>query len=250
MAGIGKAFVEKTKTSLAPSDQMRGVPQPPLVLSCDPSLPRVTLPDPDAVECGSTVKSTIRDRRSVREYSAEPLGSLDLSYLLWSTQGIRSTVAPAATFRTVPSAGARHAFETFLSVNKITDIEPGLYRYLATEHSLVRTSTQPKTRSLIVKACFDQGFLASSAVVFIWCAVVYRMTWRYGERGYRYLYLDAGHVCENLYLAAESIGCGACAVGAFSDDQLNRILRLDGETQFVIYLAAAGKKRPSDQAIS
>jgi SagB-type dehydrogenase family enzyme len=70
------------------------------------------------------------------------------------------------------------------------------------------------------------------------------MTYRYGERGYRYLHLDAGHVCQNLYLAAEAIGCGACAIAAFEDDEVNRVLGLDGESRFAIYLGAVGKKAP------
>jgi SagB-type dehydrogenase family enzyme len=71
------------------------------------------------------------------------------------------------------------------------------------------------------------------------------MKWRYGERGYRYLYLDAGHVCQNLYLAAESINCGVCAIAAFSDDDMNSLLKIDGVEQYVIYLATVGKKHPS-----
>ena len=94
----------------------------------------------------------------------------------------------------------------------------------------------------VTRACFDQGFIRSSAVTLIWVAVAYRMTWRYGQRGYRYLHLDAGHVCQNAYLAAEALGCGACGVAAFSDDDLNRALGLDGEEQFAVYRAAVGKR--------
>ena len=81
-----------------------------------------------------------------------------------------------------------------------------------------------------------------AAVVFIWTAVPYRMTWRYGERGFRDLHLDAGHVCQNLYLAAEATGCGTCAIAAFDDDDMNAILGINGSDQFVIYLATVGKK--------
>ena len=83
---------------------------------------------------------------------------------------------------------------------------------------------------------------SGSGVVFLWTAVPYRMTWRYGERGYRDLHLDAGHVCQNLYLAAEAVGCGVCAIAAFDDDVMNDLLGIDGNDQFLIYLATAGKK--------
>jgi SagB-type dehydrogenase family enzyme len=94
----------------------------------------------------------------------------------------------------------------------------------------------------VAEACPRQKFVKTSAVTFIWTAVAYRMKWRHGERGYRFLHLDAGHVCQNLYLSAEAIDCGVCAVGVFSDDDLNRLLDVDGENQFVIYIATVGKK--------
>ena len=92
-------------------------------------------------------------------------------------------------------------------------------------------------------ACLGQRFVMASAATFIWTAVPYRMAWRYGERGYRYMHVDVGHVCQNLYLAAEAIGSGACAIGAFNDDQLNELLNIDGEEHFTIYVATVGKKR-------
>jgi SagB-type dehydrogenase family enzyme len=81
-----------------------------------------------------------------------------------------------------------------------------------------------------------------SAVTFVWTAVPYRMTWRYGQRGYRYLHLDAGHVCQNLYLAAEALGAGACAIAAFDDERMAGLLQVDPAEEFVIYLATVGKR--------
>ncbi len=146
------------------------------------------------------------------------------------------------TLRTVPSAGARHAFETFLLLNNVTGLAPGLYRYLALTHRLQQVDTDPAIPQRITKACFDQQFILRSGAVFLWTAVPYRMTWRYGERGYRDLHLDAGHVCQNLYLAAEAVGCGVCAIAAFDDDLMNGLLGMNGTDQFLIYLATVGKK--------
>jgi len=95
----------------------------------------------------------------------------------------------------------------------------------------------------IVEASLKQGQIKNSAVTLIWFAVGYRTVYRYGDRGYRYMHLDAGHVCQNLYLAAESIGCGVCAIAAFEDDKLNAVLGLDGVDQFVIYIGTVGKKK-------
>jgi SagB-type dehydrogenase family enzyme len=89
--------------------------------------------------------------------------------------------------------------------------------------------------------------LRTSAVIFIWVAIGYRMTYRYGNRGYRYMHLDAGHVCQNLYLAALAVDCGVCAVGGFYDDKVNELLNLDGVENFVIYMATVGKNLISEK---
>jgi len=242
--GIGEEFITQTKYhNLGPSDQMRGVrPLPALEAGHDPGLAVLELPGPGTIEVKAVdVRSAIEQRKSVRRYTEAPLMLEELSYLLWCTQGVRQVVHAAATMRNVPSAGARHAFETYILANNVKGLSPGMYRYLALDHRLLQLDAAPDVSDLVVAACLGQEFVRSCAVVFIWVAVPYRMTWRYGERGYRYLYLDAGHVAQNLYLSAASVGCGVCAIAAFSDDSMNQLLGLDGETQFAIYVATAGK---------
>lgn len=241
----GKTFIERTKHHyLTASDQWRGLPQPPLELPYDESRPAIDLPDPQTCPVDTVdIREAIQVRRSVRQYAPTPLSPSELSYLLWCTQGVKEVMPGHATLRTVPSAGARHAFETFVLVNRVADIEPGLYRFVALEHKLVQQTAAPAIADQITAGCLGQRFVKSSAATFIWAAVPYRMNWRYGERGYRYMHLDAGHVCQNLYLSAESIRCGVCAIAAFDDDQMNRLLGIDGETQFTIYVATVGKKR-------
>ena len=241
---IGREFMERTRHhNMAVSDQSRGAPLPPLTESYDDSSVTVELTAPQAIQVPEvSLRQVIEQRRSVRRYTRDPLTLPELSFLLWCTQGVRETVQGHATFRNVPSAGARHALETYLLVNRVSGVDAGIYRYLPIEHRLLALSRRAGIANRITRACFDQSFVESSAVTFIWAAVPYRMSWRYGERGYRYLHLDAGHVCQNLYLAGESIGCGVCAIAAFSDDDINTLLDLDGEQRFVIYLAALGKK--------
>ena len=241
---IGRTFIEGTYyQQLGPSDQMRGLPQPPLQLSPDPDAPRVVLPPPGQVQAADvSVRQAIEDRRSVRKYADTPLTLGELSGLLWWTQGVRDLRPGVATFRTVPSAGARHAFETYLLVNRVDGVEAGLYRYLAVEHQLQRVSDDAEMPAKLTTACFEQKMVSDSAVTFIWTAVVYRMAWRYGQRGYRYLLLDAGHVCQNLYLAAEAVNAGVCAIAAFEDRAVNRLLGIDGRKHLTVYLATVGKK--------
>jgi SagB-type dehydrogenase family enzyme len=121
-------------------------------------------------------------------------------------------------------------------------LAPGLYRFAASEHALVNLEFAADINEQVTHACTDQNQVRTSAATFIWVAVTERMIWRYSQRGYRYLHLDAGHVCQNLYLAAEQIGCGVCAIAAFDDDLLNATLNLDGEKLFAIYVASLGKR--------
>ena len=244
MNEIEKEFMEKTKYRyLAQSDQTKGLQQPPLELEYDKTKTVIDLPKPQEIKVSSiNLREAIENRRSVRRYSQRCLTMEELSYLLWCTQGVKEVAQGHATFRTVPSAGARHAFETYLLVNNVEGLQPGIYRFLAIEHKLVEIDTDPNVADKTVEACLGQRFVKTSAVTFIWTAVAYRMKWRYGERGYRYMHLDAGHVCQNLYLSAASIDCGVCAIAAFSDDDMNQLLNVDGEHQFVIYIATVGKK--------
>lgn len=242
--GIGQQFMRETQYQyLGASDQRKGLPQPPLELSYDKARPVIDLPLPaDLPAYELDLRSTIENRRSVRRYSRDSLTLEELSFLLWCTQGVKEIIDTHAALRTVPSAGARHAFETYLLVNNVEGLEAGLYRFLAIEHKLLQMNTLAGLADAITDACLHQSHVKKSAVTFFWSADPYRMTWRYGERGFRYLHLDAGHVCQNLYLSAAAIGAGVCAIAAFEDEALNRLLGLDGEEQFVIYLATVGKQ--------
>lgn len=243
MSSIGKEFMEKTKFQyLEKSDQSNYLPQPPLELEYDASKTIRDLPKPENINIRSfDLRQAIEGRRSIRKYSQEPLTIEELSYLLWVTQGVVQ-VTHGATFRNVPSAGARHALETYLLINNVRDVPDGIYRFLAIEHKLVEINTDPGIADRVTEGCLGQDFIRKSAVTFIWTADAYRMKWRYGERGYRYLHLDAGHACQNLYLGAGSIDCGVCAIAAFSDDSMNDLLGFDGVERFVIYIATVGKK--------
>lgn len=243
-ASIGRQFMRETQYRyMGQSAQSQGLPQPPLELPYDTTQRPIELPPPASLALEPVdLREVIEQRTTIRNYSSEPVSLAELSVLLWCTQGVKGRRESYATLRTVPSAGARHAFETILLVNHVEGLERGLYRYVASPHVLVRLQPDGDLARQVARACLNQEQIARSAVTFIWVAVPERMCWRYGERGYRYMHLDAGHVCQNLYLVAQAIGCGVCAIAAFDDEQLNGLLGLDGETQFVIYLASLGKR--------
>ncbi|GAB4575893.1 MAG: SagB/ThcOx family dehydrogenase [Anaerolineae bacterium] len=240
---IGREFMKQSQYARMPeTDQAKGLPQPPLEKPAPPGAPLIDLPDPTAVALAPVdFLNLLARRETLRRYPPDPLSLAELAYLLWTTQGVKK-IFPNSTRRTVPSAGARHAFETFVLVNHVAGLEAGLYRYMALDHQLARLEAPADLAEQLMAASHDQKQIIQSAVTLIWVADAYRMTWRYGERGYRYLHLDAGHVCQNLYLAAETIGCGVCAIAAFDDEQLNALLGLDGEQEFVIYLGTVGRR--------
>jgi len=244
---IGQQFLHDThyvSDNLSqPSDQEKGLPQPPLELPFDDSMPIIELPDPKTLVVPSIDLRTAIDRRhSIRLYRDEALTLEELSFLLWCTQGVKAVTKRPCTLRIVPSGGARHALETYLMVRAVTGLEPGIYRFLAIEHKLQFVKPGTQTLQDVTRLCGDQKMVELSAVTFIWAAVPYRMVWRYNQRAYRGVFLDAGHVCQNLYLAAEPIDCGVCAINAFLDDEFNTYLGFDPTQQFVIYCASLGKK--------
>ncbi len=237
---IGSEFIEKTKYKyLPPSPQQMGVYPPSLKADLKSESTVLDLPDPKKLKMG--IKSLIDLRQSVRQYSDEKISREELSYLLWCTQGVKEKADNLHTFRTVPSAGARHAFETFLYINKVNSMDKGLYYFNALEHKLNQVYLDESMGNAIYKGCFKQSMVKNAAVVFMWICDIARMTWRYSHRGYRYVFIDVGHVCQNLYLCAEAIDIGVCAIAAFDDDVMNNLLNLDGQNQFTIYLATAGK---------
>ncbi|MCE7742897.1 MAG: SagB/ThcOx family dehydrogenase [Candidatus Heimdallarchaeota archaeon] len=243
---IGKEFMKKTQYKFtSQSDQSQQHPNPPLQMEYAHKMRIIDLPKPEEIDVKElSLRKAIEERKSVRKYSDQSLSLIELAWLLWTTQGVKEVMKDNyATLRTVPSAGARHAFDTFLLTNNIEGLEPGIYRYLALEHKLQEYIIEEGIADKVVEASYGQKMVKNNAVTFIWVADIYRIFWRYVERAYRYIHIDAGHVCQNLYLAAENIGAGVCAIAAFHDEIFSEVLRIDGENHFVVYLASLGKKK-------
>ena len=204
----------------------------------------VALPEPDFLEDHQVSFLELMELRStVREYSSESLTLKELSYLLWCTQGIKMILPAGATKRTVPSAGARNAFETYLYIDKVEGLEPGLYRFLPVEHALLPMELGEEVKEKLAPGFNKLNMYRAAAVTFMWAAVLERMEYTFGNRALQYLFIDAGHVCQNLYLAGYTIDTGVCAIGHFNDHELNHLLGLDGEKEFMVYAAHAGKNK-------
>ena len=205
-----------------------------------PDAQRIPLPSPD-IENGPGFWEVLSKRRSKREYNVQPISQNELSQMLWATQGISARVSGSA-LRTAPSAGALYPIETYLFINRVVGIEPGLYHYSIETHELELLKEGDMVKAVRAGA-LDQQIAENAAVVFIWSAVFQRSKWKYLQRAYRYVFLDAGHIAQNLALAAEALELGSCQIGALYDDELNNLLGLDGVEESVIYMSSVAYTR-------
>lgn len=226
------------------SDQAKKVPYPPLEKPVpEGSLALIDLPDPDQADVSQPdFTRLLKDRQSWRKFTEEYLSLAELSYLLFASQGLLAEVGKGyATRRTVPSAGARHPFETYLAINRVEGLQPGTYRYLPLSHQLLPLEETDRLPGLLTEANLGQKFVGNSAVTFSWSCIPYRAEWRYMGYAHKNMLIDAGHICQNLYLAATALGLGTCAVGAYDQAAMDAIFELDGEDEYTVYLAPVGK---------
>ena len=180
-----------------------------------PSEPKIHLP-PILKRNGPPLWETIKNRRSVRTFAAQPIKKEDLSSLLWASAGITGTQG-GFEFRAAPSAGALYPIETYCLINAVEDISAGIYHYAVREHHLSQLALGD-FRISAAKAALDQDIASACSVLFIWTAVFPRSKWKYKQRAFRYIYLDAGHIAENLALAAVALELGSCQIAALYDD--------------------------------
>ena len=226
------------------TDQMKGLPIPPIQKPFPKDAELVNLVKPEQFNLGSIpLIEAIGSRRSRRSFTQGSLTLEELSFLLWATQGVEKLVRDGLlTIRTVPSGGAMHPYETYLLVNRVNGVDPGLYRYLALDHKLLKLHSETADLpSKVDEASNGQDFIGESAVVFIWAVRPYRTEWRYGEDSLKDILIGVGHVCQNLYLACESIGVGTCAIVAYNQKLLDSFVGVDGEDEITLYLAPVGR---------
>ncbi|MDL2215805.1 SagB/ThcOx family dehydrogenase [Ruminococcaceae bacterium OttesenSCG-928-N02] len=238
------------------SDQMKKLPQPPLA---NPARGGQTIPltrDFSGVITQRDVEAVIAGRISHRFYATDAVTQAQLAFLLWASQGVRGIRGNNyAALRTVPSGGARHAFETYLAINNVQGLPAGIYHYLPLTHELeciqpggicsVPGKENAPLPEMVSHCVCDQKWAAGAAVTFFYTMVAYRGEWRYAERTHRVALIDVGHVAQNLYLACEASGLGTCAIAAFRQADSDALLQVDGEEEFTIYVCPVGVKDPT-----
>ena len=237
---IGLEYMRATRYS---RDKLRGealvqYPRSPLYKTYPPDTQRLPLPSvPKTLQ--KNVWQCFLERRSLRDYAEQGLSQEELAGLLWASQGI-TAVQHHFAFRAAPSAGALYPVETYVAVHRVEEIPPGIWHFNVPQFALELVSPGDFRRSLVL-AGLNQQFLGTAAAVFIWTGILGRSLWKYRQRAVRYLFLDAGHICGNLHLAATALGLGCCPVAAFFDEEVEALVHADPEAEVAVYLAAVGR---------
>lgn len=234
------------------TDQELKRPQPPLVKAPMAGNP-IDLPrDFENLGMEDNLVQLLLKRKSSRVYTQEDMSLLQLSFLLWGTQGVKDIRGKSyATLRTVPAGGARHPFETYLLVRQVEGLVPGMYHYLPMTHQLELLSAQEDPQALLdfaEESLCGQRWAAKANVVFYWSFVPYRSEWRYGIFAHKLIMADMGHVGENLYLACAALGLGTCGIGAYDQALCDKAFQLDGEEEYTVYTQTVGTVKAGDES--
>jgi SagB-type dehydrogenase family enzyme len=235
------------------SDRTQQRAEPPAEKPVPPGAKRIALTPLADIHLGDMpVREAIAARRSTRDFSDAALSLEELSFLLWATQGVTAVQRDEAgvivqRFRAAPSGGARYPLETYLAISRVQGVAAGIYRYVPNDHQLVLVREDAQVSGKLMAACYGTPSVGSAAVVFIWSAVPYRTEWKYTYLAHRMIAMEAGHVCENLYLAAESCHTGACAVLSYHQPRVDELLGVDGKEEFALYLACVGKPKADEK---
>ena len=237
---IGDLYQQETKyrRDAMPRGGLDWARQPSPYKEFSAALKHVPLNPPEQ-KGGKPIWEAMDQRRSQREFSRLPITFSEVSQLIWATQGITAR-AWGYDFRAVPSAGALYPIETYVVVNRVDELKPGLYHFGIKENRLILLKEGNFGRDLS-SAGLGQDMLEEASCIFVWTAIVERSKWKYRERAYRYIYMDAGHIGQNLYLASTALNLGCCTVGAFYDEEVDRLIGIDGREEISIYLGAVGR---------
>ena len=197
---------------------------------------RIVLPDPE-LDGDTAVAESLLQRRSVRDYTEEALTLSEVAQLLWAAQGITTSLGQ----RTAPSAGGLYPLEVYVVIGNVKNVPPGVYKYRPEPHELVKV-VAGEQREAMAEAALSQSPVRDCAINIVFTAVYERTTVKYGDRGIRYVHMEAGHAAQNVYLQAAALDLGTVVIGAFYDDQVKRVLNLPKEEE-PLYIMPVGRKK-------
>jgi len=247
MKNIGKEFIKGTVyPDYSTVDLVLRVPEPPHELPVREGQATIKLPSPKKFKVPDmSVRSAIENWEPVGFFSRSSITLKELTYLLWCTQGFKKVVAETVELRNVPSSGSRYPLETYFVASDVDGLETGLYRYLPRSNRIVAERIDSGITLEMSTASMNFKLVTRAAVTFLWVGIPYRSVWAMGNRGYRSVLIEAGHVCQNLILASANLGLEVYPIDLFHDEMMAKLANLDPETQWPIYLAAVGNVEKS-----
>jgi len=232
------------KNIMFESDQTKGIDPPPF---SNPIKGEVTiLPSFEGILTTPDYMQLLDTRRSLREYSGKAMTQAQLAFMLWSAQGVQSYRGNVATFRTVPSGGARHPFETYIAVQNVEGLEPDLYRYLPLENVGEKTAKIERLGPIedyankITNMLAGQAWAAKAPIILFYTCVAYRAEWRYSSAAHRVVLIDLGHLGQNVMLSAVALGLGSCCMAAYDQQACDEVLGVDGLNEYTVYAVSVG----------
>lgn len=193
----------------------------------------IKLPEP-RTKGEISLEETLLNRRSIRDFADKPLTLYEVSQLLWSAQGM------TGGGRTAPSAGALYPLEVYLVAGNVDNLAPGVYKYKPGTHELTMFKAKDMRREL-AEAALNQEHVSDGAINIIITAIYERTTGKYGDRGIRYVHMEAGHASQNIYLQATALGLGTVTIGAFHDEQVKTVLGMP-QNEAPLYIMPVGRK--------
>lgn len=225
------------------SDEQKKIPPPPFERPYPEDATLIDLVSPEDFKIGKTsFLKLVNSRKSRRKYTEDPLTLEELSFLLWCTQGLRRALKSGrGVLRTVPSSGAKSPFETYLVINRVEGLDAGLYRYISFSHKLLFIKSIEDAEKTIGELSYKQNFVGKAPVIFYWTAVPYRTEWRYTILSHKFIAIDLGLICQNLYMACEAINLGTVAIGYYEQNKVDKLFELETKDEFVVLLAPVGR---------
>lgn len=232
------------KEGMAESDQSKGITAPAFDKPAIGEL--ITLPSFEGVIKSDSYSNLLDVRRSKRNYKESAISQSELAFMLWSTQGIQSVRAEVATFRPVPSGGARHPFETYVVVKNVEGLNSGIYHYRPAENIGEKIVTIEKVGDLpndekIKEMLVGQSWALKSPIILFYSCIPYKAEWRYAHMAHRVMLIDLGHVGQNVMLSASALGLGSCCMAAFDQEVCDELLGVDGVDEYTVYAITVGE---------
>jgi len=244
MNNPGTEFIKKTRyPDFSTVDMILRIPEPPQGIPVPEGAKVIKLPNPKRIKVNSVaIRDALEQWEPEAFFSRSSITLKELSFLLWCTQGYRKIKDSEVMIRNVPSSGSRYPIETYFVAGEVEVLETGLYRYLPQSHQIVVERVDSDLPFVMGTASMNFKLVTRAAVTFLWVGIPYRSTWALGNRGFRSVLIEVGHICQALIMASSCIGCRVHPIDLFHDEMMVQLAQLDSDSQWPLYVGVVGRR--------